>query len=355
MEFSQQQHYSPHTPAQASVGRLMLNVMLALIPGIVVYIIFFGWGVLVNIVLASFFALLAESLVLAIRQRPIFTTLLDGSALLTGILLALALPSHTAWWVIAVGVIFAIIIAKQLYGGLGLNPFNPAMTGYVVLLISFPLEMTRWNPPLELAEQSLSLFEAFRYSFSGSLPSSMDLDMISLATPLDIARERVDMGMNLSAIRSEYSIFSNLSGIGTEWINVAFLAGGLWLLFRRLIDWRIPASLLLAMLIISGAFWLINPEQYLSPLFHLFAGATMLAAFFIATDPVTASTTPVGRLIFGAGCGLLIYIIRSWGGYPDGVAFAVLLMNLSAPLIDHFSQPHITGYINPKNQKERKP
>ncbi len=109
------------------------------------------------------------------------------------------------------------------------------------------------------------------------------------------------------------------------------------------------------MLIISGVFWFINPEQYLSPLFHLFAGATMLGAFFIATDPVTASTTPTGRLIFGAGCGLLIYIIRSWGGYPDGVAFAVLLMNLSAPLIDHFSQPRITGYINPKNQKERKP
>ncbi|MFW2440564.1 MAG: electron transport complex subunit RsxD [Arenicellales bacterium] len=355
MEFSQQQHYSPHTPAQASVSRLMLNVMLALIPGIVVYIIYFGWGVLVNIVLASIFALLAEGLVLAIRQRPVSTTLLDGSALLTGILLALALPPHTAWWVIAVGVIFAIIIAKQLYGGLGLNPFNPAMTGYVVLLISFPLEMTRWNPPLELAEQSLSLFEAFRYSLSGSLPSSMDLDMISLATPLDIARERVDMGINLSAIRSEYSIFSLLSGKGTEWINVAFLAGGLWLLFRRLIDWRIPVSLLLAMLIISAVFWLINPEQYLSPLFHLFAGATMLGAFFIATDPVTASTTPAGRLIFGAGCGLLIYIIRSWGGYPDGVAFAVLLMNLSAPLIDHFSQPRITGYKNPKIQKERKP
>jgi len=292
---------------------------------------------------------LAEGLVLAIRRRPVVTTLMDGSALLTGILLALALPSHTAWWVTAVGIIFAIIIAKQLYGGLGLNPFNPAMTGYVVLLISFPLEMTRWNPPLELAEQSMNLLEAFRYSFTGSLPQRMDIDMISLATPLDLVRGRLDMGFNLSVIRSEYSIFSNLSGKGTELINIAFLAGGLWLLYRRLIDWRIPAALLLSMLLISAIFWLINPEFHLSPVFHMFAGATMLGAFFIATDPVTASTTPVGRLIFGAGCGLLIYIIRSWGGYPDGVAFAVLLMNLSAPLIDHFSQPRITGYRERKS------
>jgi electron transport complex protein RnfD len=355
MEFSQQQHYSPHTPAQASVSRVMMNVILALVPGIVVYIFYFGWGVLVNILIAAVFALLAESLVLVMRKRPVLTTLLDGSALLTGILLALALPTHSAWWVIAIGIFFAIVIAKQLYGGLGLNPFNPAMTGYVVLLISFPLEMTRWSPPLELAEQSLSLLEAFRYSLLGHLPASMNIDMISLATPLDLARERLDMGMQLSSIRSEYSIFSLLSGKGSEWINVAFLAGGIWLLFRGLIDWRIPASLLLALTSLAGIFWLINPEQYLSPLFHLFAGATMLGAFFIATDPVTASTTPAGRLIFGAGCGLLIYIIRSWGGYPDGVAFAVLLMNLSAPLIDHFSQPRITGYINPKVAKERKP
>ena len=343
MEFSQQQHYSPHTPAQASVSRVMLNVILALVPGIVVYIVFFGWGVLVNIILASVFALLAESLMLVLRKRPVITTLLDGSALLTGILLALALPSHSAWWIVAVGIIFAIIIAKQLYGGLGLNPFNPAMVGYVVLLISFPLEMTRWSPPLELAEQSMSLLEAFRYSLTGHLPTGFDLDMISLATPIDIARERLDMGESLSAIRSEYSIFSNLSGKGTDWINIAFLAGGLWLLYRRLIDWRIPAAFLLALVVISTTFWLLDTDQNLSPIFHLFAGATMIGAFFIATDPVTASTTPVGRLIFGAGCGLLVYIIRSWGGYPDGVAFAVLLMNLAAPLIDHFSQPRITG------------
>ncbi len=185
----------------------MLNVILALIPGIAVYIHYFGWGVLVNIVLASLFALLAEGLILAIRRRPVVTTLMDGSALLTGILLALALPSHTEWWVTAVGILFAIIIAKQLYGGLGLNPFNPAMTGYVVLLISFPLEMTRWNPPLELAEQSMNLLEAFRYSFTGALPQRMDIDMISLATPLDLARGGWTWDLTFSVISERIQHF----------------------------------------------------------------------------------------------------------------------------------------------------
>jgi electron transport complex protein RnfD len=343
MEFSQQLHYSPQLPSTGNVSKLMGEVMLALVPGIVVYIIFFGWGVLVNIILAALFAVLAEGAILAIRRRPVKVNLMDGSALLTGVLLALAIPSYSAWWIVAIGVVFAIVIAKQLYGGLGLNPFNPAMTGYVVLLISFPLEMTRWNPPLELAEHSPGLIDAFRFSLTGNLPAAMNIDMISMATPLDLARERLAMGMQTEAIRSEFSIFSTLSGKGTEWINVAFLAGGLWLLLRRKIDWRIPLSLLLSLAVISGLFWMIDSNVNFSPLFHLFAGATMLGAFFIATDPVTASTTPLGRFIFGAGCGLMIYVIRSWGGYPDGVAFAVLLMNMAAPLIDYFTQPRVAG------------
>jgi electron transport complex protein RnfD len=343
MEFSQQQHYSPQIPSAASVSRIMSEVLLALLPGIMVYSYFFGWGVLVNIVLAMLFAVIAEAAMLALRKRPLRATLMDGSALVTAVLLALSLPPHSRWWIVAIGIVFAIVIAKQLYGGLGLNPFNPAMAGYVVLLISFPLEMTRWNPPLELAEHPLSLLEALRFSLSAQLPASLQVDMISMATPLDLVRERLDMDMQLSAIRAEFGIFSILSGKGTEWINAAFLAGGAWLLWRRRIDWRIPLALLTAMVAAASLFWLIDPEHYLSPLFHLFAGATMLGAFFIATDPVTASTTPLGRIIFGAGCGLLIYIIRNWGGYPDGVAFAVLLMNMAAPLIDHFTQPRISG------------
>jgi len=343
MDFDQHQHYSPHIPSKSTVSIVMVKVLLALVPGIIAYIAFFGWGVLVNIIIASMVALISEATVVALRRQPVLPTLMDGSALVTAVLLALALPPHSTWWLIVVGTAFAIVIAKQLYGGLGYNPFNPAMVGYVVVLISFPLEMTRWNPPLALADMSMDLLEAFRFSLTGVLPARMDLDMISLATPLDVMRTKLDMGSDLSSIMSGNGIFGHLAGAGSEWVSVAFLAGGLWLLYERIIDWRIPLALLMAMTIMATSFWLIDSNYYASPLFHLMAGATMLGAFFIATDPVSASTTPVGRLIFGAGCGILIYVIRSWGGYPDGVAFSVLLMNMAAPLIDYYTQPRVIG------------
>ena len=343
MEFSQQQHYSPHIPASTTVSVVMLKVLAALVPGIVTYIAFFGWGVLVNIVVAVSVALASEAAAVALRRQPVVSTLADGSALVTAVLLALALPPHSHWWLVAIGAIFAIVIAKQLYGGLGYNPFNPAMAGYVVLLISFPLEMTRWNPPLSLANNPLDLLEAFRYSFTGALPASLDLDAISMATPLDTLRTQLDMGRDMHGITTGSGLFGALAGVGSEWVSIAFLAGGLWLLYERIIDWRIPAALLTALFTLAAVFWLVDSAHYPDPVFHLFAGATMLGAFFIATDPVSASTTPTGRLIFGAGCGILIYVIRSWGGYPDGVAFSVLLMNMAAPLIDYFTQPRVVG------------
>jgi len=343
MEFSQQQHYSPHIPARTTVSAVMLKVLLALVPGIVTYIAFFGWGVLVNIVIAISVALVSEAAVVALRRQPVLTTLADGSALVTAVLLALALPPHSRWWLVAVGAVFAIVIAKQLYGGLGYNPFNPAMAGYVVLLISFPLEMTRWSPPLSLATDPLDLLEAIRYSLTGALPAQLDLDTISMATPLDTLRTQLDMGRDIFGIVTGSGLFGRLGGVGSEWVSLAFLSGGLWLLYERIIDWRIPAGLLGALSILALLFWLIDASHYPGPVFHLFAGATMLGAFFIATDPVSASTTPTGRLIFGIGCGILIHVIRSWGGYPDGVAFSVLLMNMAAPLIDYFTQPRVVG------------
>ena len=343
MDFDQHQHYSPHIPASSTVSNVMLKVVLALVPGIITYIAFFGWGVLVNIIIAGIAALGSEAMAVALRRQPVAPTLMDGSALVTAILLALALPPHSAWWLIVVGTTFAIIIAKQLYGGLGYNPFNPAMAGYVVVLISFPLEMTRWNPPLSLADAPMSLLESFQYSLTGILPERLDLDMISLATPLDVMRTQLDLGNSLDTITTGNGIFGIVAGTGSEWVSLAFLAGGLWLLFEHIIDWRIPASLLASLLLLSGLFSLIDSSNFASPAFHLFAGATMLGAFFIATDPVSASTTPVGRLIFGAGCGILIYVIRTWGGYPDGIAFSVLLMNMAAPLIDYYTQPRVIG------------
>lgn len=343
MDFDQHLHYSPHIPSKTTVSSVMLKVMLALVPGIITYIAFFGWGILVNIVIASITALGSEAIVMSLRNRPVVGTLLDGSALVTAILLALALPPHSAWWLVVVGTVFAIVIAKHLYGGLGYNPFNPAMAGYVVILISFPLEMTRWNPPLALADTPMNLFESFRYSLTGLLPVRLDMDMISLATPLDVMRTQLDLGDNMATITAANGIFGHVAGTGGEWVSLAFLAGGLWLLYERIIDWRIPASLLATILLMSGLFWMIDSSYYASPAFHLLAGATMLGAFFIATDPVSASTTPLGRVIFGAGCGVLIYVIRNWGGYPDGIAFSVLLMNMAAPLIDYYTQPRVIG------------
>ena len=343
MDFDQHLHYSPHIPSKTTVSSVMLKVMLALVPGIITYIAFFGWGILVNIVIASITALGSEAIVMSLRNRPVVGTLLDGSALVTAILLALALPPHSAWWLVVVGTVFAIVIAKHLYGGLGYNPFNPAMAGYVVILISFPLEMTRWNPPLALADTPMNLFESFRYSLTGLLPERLDMDMISLATPLDVMRTQLDLGDNMATITAANGIFGHVAGTGGEWVSLAFLAGGLWLLYERIIDWRIPASLLATILLMSGLFWMIDSSYYASPAFHLLAGATMLGAFFIATDPVSASTTPLGRVIFGAGCGVLIYVIRNWGGYPDGIAFSVLLMNMAAPLIDYYTQPRVIG------------
>jgi electron transport complex protein RnfD len=343
MDFDQHLHYSPHIPSKTTVSSVMLKVVLALVPGIITYVAFFGWGILVNIVIASITALGCEAIVMSLRNRPVVGTLLDGSALVTAILLALALPPHSAWWLVVVGSVFAIVIAKHLYGGLGYNPFNPAMAGYVVILISFPLEMTRWNPPLALADTPMNLFESFRYSLTGLLPERLDMDMISLATPLDVMRTQLDLGDNMATITAANGIFGHVAGTGGEWVSLAFLAGGLWLLYERIIDWRIPASLLAAILLMSGLFWMIDSSHYASPAFHLLAGATMLGAFFIATDPVSASTTPLGRVIFGAGCGVLIYVIRNWGGYPDGIAFSVLLMNMAAPLIDYYTQPRVIG------------
>jgi len=343
MEFNQQLHYSPHIPARTSVSRVMLTVLLALLPGIATYITLFGWGVLVNLMIAAAVALLAEGLVLALRRQPVVETLMDGSALLTAVLLALALPPHSPWWLVSVATGFAIVFAKQLYGGLGNNPFNPAMAGYVVALISFPLEMTRWNPPLALAKSPLDYFEAWRFSLLGELPERLNLDAISQATPLDTVFTRLDMGQTLAEIYPSSGIFGHLAGNGGEWVSLAFLAGGLYLLAVRLIDWRIPLGMLAAVTLMAGLFWLLDADHHPSPLFHLLAGATMLGAFFIATDPVSACTTPLGRWIFGAGCGLLVYVIRSWGGYPDAVAFAVLLMNMAAPLIDYYTQPRIVG------------
>lgn len=329
---------SPHLPVEHSVNAMMRQVLLALIPGIACMTWLFGSGVLINITLAAATALAAEAGILQLRNRTFVPVLLDGSALLTGVLLALALPPLAPWWIAVIGSLFAIIIAKQLYGGLGYNPFNPAMAGYVVLLISFPRELSQWPA----AGSAPDLATTLAMIFGGQAPAGQGIDAISMATPLDSMRMELGLGHSLQSLG--HQTFGWLGGAGWEWLNGAYLLGGLWLLYRRVIQWHIPLAMLAALAVIATVFHLLEPSRYAAAQVHLFSGAAMLGAFFIATDPVSACTTPRGRLWYGFGIGILVWIIRTWGGYPDGVAFAVLLMNLAAPTIDQYMRPRIFGH-----------
>lgn len=342
---------SPYTHNQRQTSRIMLLVLLAAIPGIATQLWFFGWGTLVQIILAVISALSAEALVLKLRNQPIAAILKDNSALLTGLLLAVSIPPLAPWWMVVLGTVFAVIIAKQLYGGLGQNPFNPAMIGYVVLLISFPVQMTNWLPPYEIAATVPGMADALQVIFTGHTTSGgdmgtlrMGIDGISQATPLDTLKTSLHSGRSVEQIM-QYPIFSGmLAGAGWQWVNLAWLAGGVWLLTIKVIRWHIPVSFLVSLALCATLGWLFAPESLASPQIHMLSGATMLGAFFILTDPVTASTTNRGRLIFGALAGVLVWLIRSFGGYPDGVAFAVLLANITVPLIDYYTRPRVYGH-----------
>ncbi|QNQ20179.1 electron transport complex subunit RsxD [Kosakonia sp. SMBL-WEM22] len=342
---------SPYTHNQRQTSRIMLLVTLATIPGIAAQLWFFGWGTLIQLILAIVSALLAEGLVLKLRKQSVSTILADNSALLTGLLLAISIPSFAPWWMVVLGTLFAVIIAKQLYGGLGHNPFNPAMIGYVVLLISFPVQMTSWLPPHDIARTVPSLLDAIGVIFTGHSTNGatmdalrMGVDGISQATPLDTFKTSLHAGHSVEQIM-QYPIFSGvLAGAGWQWVNLGYLAGGIFLLSQNTIRWHIPVSFLLSLTLCATLGWLFAPQTFLAPQLHLLSGATMLGAFFILTDPVTASTTNKGRLIFGALAGLLVWLIRSFGGYPDGVAFAVLLANITVPLIDYYTRPRVYGH-----------
>ncbi len=338
---------SPHQTHTSSVSSVMYKVLLALIPGTIAMIVFFGWGVLVNILLACVVALTSEALMLWVRKRPIKPYLMDGSALLTACLLALALPQLAPWWLTTVGTAFAIIVAKHLYGGLGFNPFNPAMVGYVVVLISFPREMTQWVPPLLEDYTLLTFSETLRVIFTGELPLNYTWDAVTMATPLDTIKTQLGLELSVGEIENhkQYgSMFGEIGGFGWEWVNGLFLATGLLLAIKGIIDWRIPAGLIITLLLLSNTFALYDYASYTPPTFHLFSGGIMLGAFFIATDPVTAATSSKGRWLFGAGIGAFIFIIRTWGGYPDGIAFAILLMNMAVPLLDYYTMPRAYGH-----------
>jgi H+/Na+-translocating ferredoxin:NAD+ oxidoreductase subunit D len=335
---------SPHSPPTAGVPVIMRRVLYALAPAAGAYVWFFGTGFLINLAIASATALVAEGVVLKLRGRPTRTALHDGSALVTAALLTFSIPPFTPWWIPAIGSAAAIVIAKQLYGGLGKNFFNPAMVGYVLLLISFPVEMTQWLPPRmgDIDYQRPNVAQTLDYSVTGHLPAELGLDAITRATPLDIVKEGLRAGQPFAAIRGG-SIFGDFGGRGWEWIGNLIILGGLYLLYAGVIRWHIPVAVLTGIMLPASTLWLLYPDRFAAPGFHLFSGGTLLGAFFIATDPVSAAAGARGRLIFGAAIGVLTYSIRTWGGYPDGMAFAVLLMNAAVPLIDRYTRPRIYG------------
>jgi electron transport complex protein RnfD len=335
---------APHSRPLESVPLVMRRVLYALAPAAIAYVWFFGTGFIVNLAIASLAALLTEGAILKLRGRSTRHSLRDGSALVTAALLAFAIPPFVPWWIPAFGSVAAIAIAKQLYGGLGKNFFNPAMVGYALLLISFPVEMTQWVPPRmgDIDYVRLTFMQNLTYSVTGELPPELAMDAVTRATPLDLVKEGVRGGQAFRAIRGG-SLFGDFGGRGWEWINNFIALGGFYLLYMGVIRWHIPVAMLAGVLIPSTVLYLVDPDGFASPGFHLFSGATLLGAFFIATDPVSGAASERGRLVFGGGIGLLTYAIRTWGGYPDGVAFAVLLMNAAVPLIDRYTRPRIYG------------
>lgn len=334
---------SPYISDAPSVSTIMLKVLIALVPAIAVYVWVFGGGILVTLALATIAALTTEALMLKLRQRPIQPFLSDYSAVITAWLLALAIPPLTPWWLIVVGTVFAIVVAKQLYGGLGYNPFNPAMVGYAVLLISFPVLMTKWPAALQLAQTPLSFADQFHYIISGNLPEGVLLDAVTSATPLDYLKTQLKLDHAMATIQSA-PLFGTLGGKGSEYITMAYLMGGLYLWQQKIISWHLPIAFLGVLTAISSVFWISDSAHFASPLFHLFSGASMLGAFFILTDPVSGPTTPRGKLYFAGGVAIITYLIRIYGGYPDGIAFAVIFMNICVPLIDAHTQPRVFGH-----------
>ena len=303
--------------------RAMRELLVALIPGVVALCYVWGWGIIVNIAVSVATALLSEAIILKLRKITVLPILQDYSAVVTAVLLALALPPYLPWWIVGIASACAIVIAKQLYGGLGNNLFNPAMVGYAIVMIAYPLHLTVWPSEL-LMTTRFDWLQAIDYALHADTPRY--IATLTGATPLDLWRND-----------DTWQLHADSSVIYWNIINASFAAGGLWLLLRRYIQWYIPAAMLLTLTIAAVLF-----SDNLSPLssvwLHLGCGATMISAFYIATDPVTSPRHPYMKLLFGGGIGILVFIIRQSGSYADGFAYAILLMNLFVPLMNRYAK-----------------
>jgi electron transport complex protein RnfD len=319
---------SPHIHSGETTTRVMHAVFYSLLPACGVAVYFFGPSALSVLLIATLGCLATEAVCQRLMGQPV--TIVDGSAAITGVLLALNLPPTSPWWMTLLGAVIAIAIGKQVYGGLGSNPFNPALVARVVLLISFPVQMTTWSAPA---------------------PLGSGLDLVTTATPLGEWKNAVmltgQMPADLQGGMVDYFL-GNMAGSIGEVSALALLLGAAYLFYKRILVWHIPVSFIGTVILLSGLFWLINPEKYPDPVFHLLTGGLILGAFFMATDMVTSPVSIKGMLLFGVGCGFLTVLIRLFGGYPEGVSFAILLMNAATPLIDRYTRPKTFGTLHQK-------
>lgn len=321
---------SPHVHGEESVSKIMYTVVLALVPAVLVSVYFFGLDairvLLIAVVSCLFFEWVIQKYII---KGPL--TITDGSAVVAGMLLAFNVPTNLPWWILVIGALVTIGIAKMSFGGIGRNPFNPALVGRVFMLISFPVQMTTWPLAKPLFAQGLT-------------------DVISGPTPLSLLKEGVGAGKTIDQIMADPAmpdyidrLIGNMSGSLGEMSAIALIIGGLFLIWREVINWQLPFSIILTVFIFAGIFHLIDPTIYVDPSFHLFTGGLMLGAIFMATDMVTSPMTISGKWVFGIGIGLITIIIRFWGAYPEGISFAILIMNAFVPLINNGFKPKRFG------------
>lgn len=339
-------------PLQTS--QIMLLVILATLPAMLVSTWFFGYGVILNVLFASLIGLLCEAAICRIRGRAVRATLADNSCLLTAVLFGMTIPPGTAWWLIAMGMVFAIALVKHAYGGLGQNTFNPAMAGYLFLLLAYPLDMTSWHLPVAaqdftsthspLGWQGLLQSLGCLFPFLPVLGDGLTVDGLAMATPLIESKLAAGNAIR-TAMEEGYGLFARRAETGWELVNVAWLLGGLFLLATRLISWHIPLSMIAATLVMSLLYYSPSAAAVLgTPYLHLLGSATMMGAFFIATDPVSAATGSRAKIAYGLIIGVSLYSIRVWGSYLDAVAIAVLFGNFCAPLLDRLLAPRKYGH-----------
>lgn len=316
---------SPHIHEELTVPQVMRGVIIAMLPALAFSIYTFGWGALIVTMLAILSCAGFEYLINRyLLNRP--STLADGSAVITGILLAFNVPSNLPWYIVIIGSAVAVGIGKMTFGGLGNNPFNPALVGRVFLLISFPVQMTSWP----------------------TASKSWSFDATTGATPLGIIKEGTLNNQSIAGLMDQMPSYSDLffgmqGGSLGEMSAFALIIGLIYMVYRKIVTWHIPVVMILTVFVLTGIFWLINPDTYANPLFHILTGGVLLGAIFMATDYVTSPITHSGMVIFAIGIGLITVVIRLWGGYPEGVSFAILIMNAFVPLINRYTKPRRFG------------